>query len=186
MQFSLEVDYPTIPNQAQHLVGYFELPSFAQARLGKLGLTGQTVRVEPENRIETELFGHAHQLVFDLAVKTNDPAISEKIRRFLPTEIKAKVVEEWQAVSSSDNPEKNRRGEYQFQFEGLPVKVQARWELVPVGSDLVRRRINGELQVRVPFVGKTIEEKVAKSLLPRIKEIEETLAAQWVAKLEQS
>ena len=97
-----------------------------------------------------------------------------KIRRFIPDKLQVTVVEAWGPTSSGSRP-----GSLSVAVSGVPVMVSATSTLTEQ-SGQTKRVVEGEISVKIPFVGKMIEQKVSEQL-GRAQAYEEKAAATYLA-----
>jgi hypothetical protein len=91
----------------------------------------------------------------------------------IPREVRALVGDKlsWNEVSTLDKKTNTVSFEIQPTMK-LPLECKGRYEMSAEGSGKVRRVISGDVRVRIPLIGKTVEKFVVNQLVASFEEEE--------------
>ncbi|MCW2541054.1 MAG: hypothetical protein JWN95_2779 [Frankiales bacterium] len=104
------------------------------------------------------------------------PDVPDAYKKFVGRSIEIAQVERWAPAA----PDGSRSATIDLHIKGQPASMIGTIELVPVANGGATERIEGELRVAVPFIGRKVEPEVAKVVASALK-IEQRLNDEWVA-----
>ncbi len=129
-----------------------------------------------------------HALDYDVDIEAHeDGGATVTVNRVMPADVPdfvKKFVGDTVTVIQTEtwgrpDDQGRRTGDLVVQIKGQPAQMNGTLALDVVGSG-VRQRIDGELRVSVPFVGKKIEPEIAKAILAGV-EKEQEVGIRWLA-----
>lgn len=162
MKFESTVTYPADLQTTQAMLLD---PAYLDFRVRELG-----VPIE-EKSIET-VDGAARVSILAAVPPQFVPA---SYRKFVPPNLKVRIVEDWQAPAGDRSP----TGTMTVEVRGMPVRAQASFRLDAEGGSTLRSYL-GDLAVSIPFVGAKIEQTVVTGL-GRFVAAEQAAATRWLA-----
>lgn len=140
MHLSYQHSYPASPDD---VVALMANPDFITDVAEHAGATSHSVRIE----------GRTTHMEMGL------PAPSE-VRKFVGSTINVTEKLTW----GDPDADGVRRGTIEFAVAGMPVNVTANAVLKPTGVATSAATYEGDLNVKIPFVGKKVEAQVAPSI----------------------
>lgn len=162
MKFELEIRYPASFQKTQEM---FQDEDFYTTR-------AETIGVGLEN---IDLICRAGRIQASSTAGVSSGEAPAKVRRFIPETMQVSIVEAWGPAGAGSRP-----GSLSVSVSGVPVMVSATSNLIDEGECTIRK-IAGEIRVKIPFVGKMIEEKVAGQL-GRASKFEESAAERYLGR----
>jgi hypothetical protein len=104
------------------------------------------------------------------------PNVPDAYKKFVGRSIEIAQVEQWAAPAADGT----RSATIDLHIKGQPASMIGTIELLPSSGGGSTERIEGELRVAVPFIGKKVEPEVAKVVADALK-IEQRLNDEWIA-----
>ncbi|RJF41371.1 DUF2505 domain-containing protein [Actinomyces sp. 2119] len=166
MRKTITITYPAPPARAAAMLAD---PSYQDLRVERLGLDDASATVTPDGQ------GSDHGFVTTITGSVPPSRLPAAAARLVRSGVSFTVSETWGAAAADGS----RTGSYDIDVKGAPVKVAATATMAPAG-DATTVTVDVDLEVTVPLVGKSIEERAA-SRVGRVVEDEEKRAATWLA-----
>jgi len=164
MNISATISYPAATTPAQ----VYELstdPDFRSA------VCEATHALDCDVRIDE----HGDDTSTIVVSRTMPADVPDFMKKMIGESVDVVQTENW----SAPDDDGQRTAELVLQIKGQPVRMTGTATIVNPGSDgtAAEMRINGDLKVSIPFVGKKIEAEVAKGIYAAIKREQETAAS---------
>lgn len=108
------------------------------------------------------------------ALPTDD--LPAAVQSLIGRTIELRLVERWGAPA----PDGARSGTFELDVVGKPASASGNTRLTPVGDDRTELVYEGQVEAKVPLVGRKIEEQAAQQV-QRVLELERAVGTGWLA-----
>lgn len=174
MRKTITITYPADPARTAQMLA---TPAYQEGRVARAGLDDASVDVAQRGQ----------GFVSTIAGSIQPSQLPSVASRLVRSAVSFTVAESW----GEPKEDGSRSGGYDVTIKGAPVKVSATSTMAPaaestenpeasVSTQATTVTVDVDLQVSVPLVGKTIEEK-AMGMVGRVVADEERRAAAWLA-----
>ncbi len=163
MNFDVNLEFNSSASQLLHTLASADL---AGVRCGKLKITNYTFQQTPNNVPLPS--------TTTLTATVNTAGLPEIVQKFAGSHFSAQLISHYHASNPAHFAHTVNLGK-------LPVKLNITGELTPLGEQKTALRYYGEIQVKIPFLGKNIENQLIKQL-PKLLEQDANLIKQLLQK----